>query len=275
MRFGYGRDGKRGRPSVVCGLLADRHGRPVAVRAYPDNTADPATVPDQVETPRRSFGLQRLVLIGDRGMLTDARIKDLRQYPGLGWIFALRSDHLRKLVEEDTLQPSLFDVTNLATIRSSQFPGELLVVCRNPLLAARRKHRREDLLPSTEQEFQRLQREIGRRTRKLFTANEISVKVGRLQNRFKMAKRFKTRIKHSLLEYSRKAAGVEREASLDGLFIVRTSENGMPADEAVRGYKQLTRVEKAFRCLKSVDPKVRPMHHRAERRVRAHLFLAC
>ena len=128
MRFGYSRDGKRGRPSVVYGLLADRRGRPVAVSAYPGNTADPATVPDQVETLRRSFGLRRLVLIGDRGMLTDARIEDLRQYPGLGWISALRSDRLRKLVEEGTLQPSLFDAANLAAIRSSQFPGELLVV---------------------------------------------------------------------------------------------------------------------------------------------------
>ena len=273
MRFGYSRDGKRGRPSVVYGLLADRRRRPVAVRAYPGNTADPATVPDQVETLRRSFGLRRLVLIGDRGMLTDARIEDPCQYPGLGWISALRSDRLRKLVEEGTLQPSLFDAANLAAIRSSQFPGELLAVCHNPLLAARRKHRREDLLRSTEQEFQRIQREIGRRTRKPLTATEIAVKVRRVRNRFKMAKHFRTRIEDSLLEYSRKAAGIEREAALDGLYIVRTSETGMSAEDAVRGYKQPTRVEQAFRCLKSVDLKVRPIHHRAERRVRAHLFV--
>ena len=210
MRFGCSRDGKRGRPSVVYGLLADRHGRPVTVRAYPGNTADPATVPDQVEALRRSFGLQRLVLVGDRGMLTDARIEDLRQFPGLGWISALRSSHLRRLVDEGTLQPSLFDATSLASFRSSLFPGEQLVVCYNPLLAARR----EELL-----------------------------------------------------------RGTEREAALDGLCIVRTCETGMPAEDVVRVYRQLTRVEKAFRCLQSVDLNVRPIHHRAERRVGAHLLV--
>ena len=214
MRFGDSRDGKRGRPSVACGLLADRHGRPVAVRAYPGNTADATTVPDQAEALRRSFGLQRLVLIGDRGMLTDARIEDLRQFPGLGWISVLRSGHLRRLVDEGTLQPSLFDAANLTTIRSSLFPGERLVVCCNPLLAARRRHRREELLRST-----------------------------------------------------------EREAALDGLCIVRTSETGMPAEDVVRGYRQLTRAEKAFRCVQSVDLKVRPIHHWAERRARAHLLV--
>ena len=154
----------------------------------------------------------------------------------------------------------------------------LLADRHNPLLAARRKHRREDLLCSTEQEFQRIRREIGRRTRKPLTATEIAVKVGRVRNWFRMAKHFTTRIEDSLLEYSRKAAGIEREAALDGLCIVRTSETGMPAEDAVRGYRQLTRVEQAFRCLKSVDLKVRPIRDRAERRVRAHLFvcmLAC
>ena len=274
MRFGYSRDGKRGRPSVVYGLLADRRGRPVAVRAYPGNTADPATVPDQIETLRRSFGLRRLVLIGDRGMLTDARIEDLCQYPGLGWISALRSDRLRKLVEEGTLQPSLFDAANLAAIRSSQVPGELLAVCHNPLLAARRKHRREDLLDSTEQEFQRIQREIGRRTRK--TAH------GHRDRREGRTRSEPVQDGEALPDADRgrpcsstaaRQPGIEREAALDGLYIVRTSETGMPAGDAVRGYQQLTRVEQAFRCLKSVDLKVRPIHHRAERRVRAHLFV--
>ena len=237
------------------------------------NTADPATVPDQVETLRRSFGLRRLVLIGDRGMLTDARIKDPRPYPGLGWISALRSDPLRRLVEEGTLQPSLFDATNLAAIRSSQFPGELLAVCHPPLLAVRRKHSREDLLRRTEQEFQRIQREILRRTRNLLTATEIGVKVSRVRNGFNMARHFRTRIEDSLHEYARKAAGIEREAALDGLYIVHTSETGMPAEDAVRGYQKLVRVDQAFRCLKSVDLKVRPIHHRAERQSRAHLVV--
>ena len=201
-------------------------------------------------------------------MLTDARIEDPRPYPGLGWISALR-----RLVEEATLQPSLFDATNLAAIRSSQFPGELLAVCHPPLLAVRRKHRREDLLRRTEQEFQRIQREIRRRTRNLLTATEIGVKVSRVRNGFKMARHFRTWIEDSLLEYACKAAGIEREAALDGLYIVRTSETGVPAEDAVRGYQKLVRVKQAFRCLKSVDLKVRPIHHRAERRVRAHLLV--
>ncbi len=272
-QFGYNRDGKRGTRSVVYGLLADRHGRPIAIQAYAGNTSDPSTVPDQVQTLRERFGLQRLVLVGDRGMLTAARIRDLRRHPGLGWISALRHHDLRRLVQHGCLQPSLFDERNLATICSPLFPAEQLVVCCNPLLAARRRTRRERLLKATEEGLGRIQREVQRRTKKLLTKDRIGVKVGRAVDRHKMAKHFRMTIEDNLLEYSRDAESIERERQLDGLYIVRTSQTEMEPEEAVRSYKQLTRVEQAFRCLQSVDLHVRPIHHRKEERVRAHLLL--
>ncbi|MDE0105234.1 MAG: IS1634 family transposase [Bryobacterales bacterium] len=273
-RFGYNRDGKRGTRSVVYGLMTDRHGRPIAVRAYPGNTADPNTVADQADALRDDFGLQRLVLIGDRGMLTDARIADLRRRPGLGWISALRHGHLRSLAQQGCLQPSLFDERNLATIHCpSLFPGEQLVVCYNPLLAQRRGQRRERLLEATEEAFQRIQREVGRRTKKPLKKDQIGVKVGRQAGRYKMAKHFRTTIEDSCFQYERDEQSIQREKDLDGLYIVRTSQTEMEPEDAVRSYKQLTRVEKAFRCLKSVDLHVRPIFHRLEKRVRAHLFV--
>ena len=272
-RFGYNRDRKRGTRSVVYGVLADRHGRPIAVQAYAGNTADPSTVPDQVETLRERFGLRQLVLVGDRGMLTNARIQDLRRHPGLGWISALRHGDLRRLVRNGCLQPSLFDERNLATIRSSLFPGERLVVCCNPLLAQRRGKRRERLLQATEEGLARIQREVRRRTKTPLKKDQIALKVGRQVGRHKMAKHFETTIEDNRLEYSRNAASIRRERQLDGLYIVRTSQTEMAAEEAVRSYKQLARVEKAFRCLKSVDLHVRPIYHRLEGRVRAHLLV--
>ncbi len=273
MQFGYSRDGKRGRPIVVYGVLADRRGRPVAVQAYPGNTADPTTVPDRVETLRSRFGLQRLVLVGDRGMLTDTQIEHLRQYPGLGWISALCHDAIRKLADEQSVQMSLFDQRNLAEIRSPLYPGERLVVCSNPALAARRRHQREDLLAATEEAFGRIQREVRRRTKKPLQATAIAKKVGRAQQRFKVGKHFETVIADGRFEFARNAVSIEREAALDGLYIIRTSQADLTAADVVRSYKNLTRVERAFRCLKTVDLMVRPIRHRAEDRVRAHIFL--
>ena len=273
MRFGYSRDGKRGRPIVVYGVLADRQGRPLAVQAYPGNTADPATVPDQVETLRDRFGLQRLVLVGDRGMLTDTQIEHLRQYPGLGWISALRHADIRQLAEEQTVQMSLFDHRNLAEIRSPLYPGERLVVCCNPGLAERRRHKREALLAATEEALERIRREVQRRTKKPLPATAIAEKVGRAKQRFKVAKHFETVIEDGRFEYSRNRHAIEREAALDGLYVIRTSQTDLQAADIVRSYKQLTRVERAFRCLKTVDLMVRPIRHRSEDRVRAHLFL--
>ena len=205
MQFGYSRDGKRGRPIVVYGVLADRRGRPVAVQAYPGNTADPTTVPDRIETLRERFGLQRLVLVGDRGMLTDTQIEHLRQYPGLGWISALCHDAIRQLADEQSVQMSLFDERNLAEIRSPLYPDERLVVCSNPALAARRRHKREALLVATEEAFGRIQREVRRRTRKPLPATAIAKKVGRAEQRFKVGKHFATVIADGRFEFSRNA----------------------------------------------------------------------
>ena len=269
MQFGYSRDRKRGRPLVVYGVLADRRGCPLAVQAYPD----PSTVPDQVATLRSRFGLQRLVLVGDRGMLTDTQIEHLRQYPGLGWISALCHDAIRKLADEESVQMSLFDARNLAEIRSPLYPDERLVVCSNPALAARRRHKREALLAATEEAFGRIQREVQRRTKKPLRATEIAKKVGRAQQRFKVAKHFETVIEDGRFEFSRGSVSIEREAALDGLYAIRTSQAELTAADVVRSYKNLTRVERAFRCFKTVDLMVRPIRHRAEERVRAHLFL--
>ena len=250
MQFGYSRDGKRGRPSVVYGVLADRRGRPVAVQAYPGNTGDPTSVPDRIASLRSRFGLQRLVLVGDRGMLTDTQVEHLRQYPGLGWISALRHDDIRQLAAERSVQMSLFDHRNLAEIRSPLYPDERLVVCSNPALDGRRRHKREDLLAATEELFERIQREVRRRTKKPLRATEIATKVGRAQQRFKVGKHFRTVIEDGRFEFSRNAVSIEREAALDGLYVIRTSQADLTAEDVVRSYKQLTRVERAFRCLK-------------------------
>ena len=274
-RFGHSRDGKRGRPVVVYGLLADAQGRPVAVRAHPGDTADPNTLPGEVERLRGDFGLERVVLVGDRGMLTDARIEDLRRHPGLGWISALRHHAIRKLVEGGAFQPSLFDERGLAEIASDAYPGERLVVCRNPLLAERRRRKREELLAATEAGFERVAKEVGRRTRKPLSAADIAEKAARVKARFKVGKHFETDIADGAFSWSRRQADIEREAAVDGFYAVRTDQPAerLSAEDAVRSYKNLARVERAFRCLKTVDLRVRPIHHRVEKRVRAHLFL--
>ncbi len=273
MRFGYSRDGKRGRPIVVYGLLADRQGRPLAVQAYPGNTADPTTVPDQVQTLRKRFGLQRVVLVGDRGMLTDTQIETLRQHPGLGWVSALRHHDIRRLAEDKSVQMSLFDTRNLAEIRSPLYPGERLIVCCNPALAERRRNKREALLAATEEALERIRREVLRRTKKPLAATDIAEKVGRVKQGYKVGKHFQTEIAAGHFEFQRDAHSIEREASLDGLYVIRTSESNLQAADVVRSYKQLTRVERAFRCLKTVDLLVRPIRHRKPDRVRAHLLL--
>ena len=275
MRFGYSRDGKKGRPIVVYGLLADSRGVPVALQAYPGNAGDPATVPDQLEKLREEFGLSNIVLVGDRGMLTEARIEDIRRYPGIGWISALRGDAIRELVEKEKIRPSLFDERDIAEIRSDEYPGERLVVCRNPVLAEYRAANRENLLELSEEKFERIAREVGRRTKKPLTAGEIGMKVGGVKNKFKVAKHFEFVIEDGRFEYRRDEKNIEKEKSLDGIYVIRTDRSAeeLPADDTVRSYKNLCRVEKAFRCMKTVDLRIRPIRHRREQRVRAHLFL--
>ena len=279
---GHDRDGKKGLPIIVYGLMTDRVGRPVAVQVYPGNTGDPATVPDQVEKLRVRFKLSRAVLVGDRGMLTQACIRKLKKHPGLGWISALRSGSIRKLLQEGALHASLFDERNLAEIESPEFPGERLVAGRsllgsrfNPDLAERRRHKRDELLAATERALTRIAAAVARRTRKPMTPDEIGVKVGKVINRFKVAKHFTWTIKDGAFDWSRNQDSIRHEAALDGIYVVRTSEPAarLSAEDTVRSYKDLARVEQAFRCLKGIDLRVRPIRHRTEDHVRAHIFL--
>ena len=275
MQFGHNRDGKRDRPIVVYGVLADSMGRPLAVEAYAGNTGDPTTVPDQVEKIRGRFGLERVVLVGDRGLLTETQINHLKRYPGLGWVSALRHHQIRRLVESEAVQLSLFDERHLAEVRSPDYPGERLIVCHNPLLAEHRRQKREALLTATEEALARIARQVARRTRTPLSATEIAEKLGRVKNRFQVAKHFRTQIADGSFHYERRTEAIIREAQLDGFYMLRTSEpaDRLPTAAVVRRYKDLTRVERAFRSLKTVDLHIRPIRHRVESRVRAHLFL--
>ena len=275
MRFGCNRDGKRGRPQVVHTVLTAPGGCPVAVRAYPGNTTDSHTVADQVLKLRGQFGLERVVLVGDRGLLTQVRIEHLKRHPGLGWVSALRAPQVRSLVEGGALQLSLFDERNLAEFASPQYPGERLVGCWNPLPAEERARKREELLAATEAALERIAREAARRTRTPLDAARIGQKVGRVINRHKMAKHFRWEVRGGRLFHTRDHARIEAEARLDGLYVLRTSEpvQRLPAEDTVRTYKGLADVERWFRTLKGRDIRVRPIRHRDERRVRAHLFL--
>ena len=244
--------------------MCNADGIPVAVEVYPGNTSDSTTVPDQVEKLRSRFGLQKVVLAGDRGMLTEARIDKIKEYPGLGWISALPSRAVKELVEGESLQLSLFDEKNLAEITSPDFPGERLVVCKNPLLAEERARKREDLLRATEKDLGKIEREVARRTRTILTAGEIGKKVGKVSSRYKMDKHFKMTIADGVFSFERDEESIMREAGLDGIYVVRTGEpeEKISAEDVVRGYKNLTKVEKLFRTLKGMDIKVRPIRHR-------------
>jgi transposase len=273
--YGHNRDGKKGLPIIVYGLLTDAQGRPVALDVYPGNTGDPATVPDQVEKLRGRFALRRVVLVGDRGLLTQTQIDTLQEYPGLGWISALRSEALRELLARGRLQRSVFDHQDLAEIRSPDFPGERLIACYNPLLAERRQQKRQRLLEATEADLRRLEAEVRRRTKKPLPAAAIGLKAGKVMGRYKMAKHFRLEIAAGRFGWARDAAAIQREQQLDGIYVIRTSERAkdFPAAACVRTYKSLGRVEQAFRCFKGLDLRVRPIHHRVDPRVRAHLFL--
>lgn len=273
-QFGHDRDGKK-LPVILYGLLTDEVGRPVAIEVYRGNTGDPTTVADQIDKLRGRFGLARVVLVGDRGMLTQAQINKLKEHPGLGWISSLRSAAIRSLVDKGYLQRSLFDETNLAEIRSPDFPGERLIACFNPLLATDRRRKREELLAATEKDLERLGREVKRRTRTLLGKAEIGVKAGRILGRFKMAKHFRLTIGDGAFSWARREDAIEREAALDGIYVIRSSQTQqeMSAPDAVRKYKSLAVVERAFRCFKGVDLLVRPIHHHTEAHVRAHVFL--
>jgi len=275
-RLGHNRDGKRGKLQIVFGLLCNAEGCPVAVEVFPGDTGDPTTLKSQIRKIRDHFGLRRVVFVGDRGMITQARIsEELKPVEGLDWITALKAVQIRKLVESGSLQLSLFDEQDLAEITDPAYPGERLVVCRNPLLAAERRRKRQELLAATEKELQKIAEATSRPKRALKGKTKIALKVGRVINKFKMAKHFHLSIQDDAFSFERKEDSISREAALDGIYIIRTSlsADAMAAQDVVGAYKQLSVVERAFRSYKSIDLKVRPIHHRLETRVRAHVFL--
>jgi hypothetical protein len=270
---GHSRDGRPDRAQIVFGLLTDEAGCPIAVEAFSGNTADPSTLEAQIGKLRDRFGLREIVLVGDRGMLTSARIERLRELGGIGWVSCLRSPAIRGLVAAGDLQLSLFDETNLAEIASPDFPGERLVVCRNPVLAADRARTRDELLAVTETELARVAAMVERGS--LRSAAAIGLRAGRVVNRKKMAKHFVLEIADGVFRFRRDAASIAAEAALDGLYVVRTSVSAerLDAPGVVETYKRLAAVERDFRALKGDDLAVRPIFHWREDRVRAHLFL--
>jgi transposase len=275
VQFGHSRDGKRGKPIVVYGVLTDVQGRPVAVEVYPGNTGDPRTVTDQVAKLKGRFGLGRVVLVGDRGMLTQTQIEVLKTHPGIGWISALRSEKVRQLADEKHLQLSLFDKKNLAEIRSAAFPEERLIACFNPLLAEERRRKRDELLAATETRLAKISAQVARRTQTPLSAAQIGQKVGKVINRHKVGKHFAVSIADGQFRFTRRTDAIARETELDGLYVIRTSEpeQALSAQDIVRSYKNLAQVERAFRTLKGMELRIRPIHHRDEARVRAHIFL--
>lgn len=270
---GYSRDRKTGTLQVNYGLLTDARGCPVAVSVHEGNTADSVTFMPAVRKLREDFGIQRMVMVGDRGMVSQKAIDELRQSDGVGWITALKSASIRALVEQGQLQMGLFDERNLLEITSPEYPGERLMACRNEALAKLRAHKREDLLAATERSLVEIKVRV--EAGKLKGKDKIGVRVGKVVNKYKVAKHFELNIDDAALSWTRRSDTIASEAALDGLYIVRTSLAAEQADAptCVRSYKSLANVERAFRSIKTIDLKVRPIHHRLADRVRAHIFL--
>jgi transposase len=272
---GYSRDGKKGTLQIVYGLLCAPDGCPVAIEVFDGNTADPMTLATQVEKLKQSFRLDHVVLVGDRGMITQARITDDIKSAGLDWISSLRAPAIKTLVESGALQLSLFDQRDMASITAPAFPGERLVVCRNPDLAAERTRKREELLTATERDLIRIQTAVARKRNPLRGTAKIALAVGTVINRHKMSKHFDLDIGDATFSFARKATEIATEAATDGVYVLRTSLSAESLDDVatVRSYKSLALVERAFRCIKTVDLHVRPVYHRLADRVRAHVFL--
>ena len=272
-KLGYNRDGKRGLLQINYGLLTDARGCPVAVSVYEGNVTDSKTLMPQIKRLREDFGIEQLVMVGDRGMIASKAIDELRQTEGIDWITALRSVSIRVLVEQGHLQLGLFDERNLIELSSPDYPGERLLACRNPELARLRAHKREQLLCATELNLSKIKARVD--ATKLSGRDKIGLRVGKVVNQYKVAKHFELTIGDNAFTFARKHEHIAAEALLDGIYIVRTSVSVAQMDSAqcVRNYKSLANVERAFRSLKTVDLKVRPIHHRTAERVRAHIFL--
>jgi len=270
---GYSRDQKVGKDQIEYGLLTDPAGRPVAVEVFSGNTADPTAFTHAVERIRGRFKLKRLVLVGDRGMITSARIEALRELGGMGWITCLRAAQIKALAEDGPLQPGLFDQTNLAEITHPDFPGERLMCCRNPALAAERARKRAELLAATEAELDKVTRLV--QAGRLAGAAKIGVRTGKVLGKFKVAKHFDLQITDTAFAYQRRQAQIAAEAALDGIYVIRTSVAADQLDTAgvVEAYKRLANVERDFRSLKTIDLALRPIHHWRDGRVRAHVLV--
>ena len=273
--FGYNRDGKKGKMQIVYGLVCAADGCPVAVEVFEGKTGDPATLGAQIAKLKARFGLTRVVLVGDRGLLTEARLDEEVAPAGLDWITALRAPAIRALAEGGVLQPDLFDQRDLASITAPDYPGERLIVCRNPDLARERARKRDDLLAATERDLAEVARAVARRRRPLRGADAIGLRAGAVLNRHKVGKHFDLTITDDRFSFERKQAAIADEAKLDGIYVIRTNVPAAVLDDAatVGAYKGLSQVERAFRSLKTVDLEIRPIHHRLSDRVRAHVFL--
>jgi transposase len=275
-QYGHSRDERPGNLQIVFGLLTNPEGCPVAVEVFEGNTADPKTVAGQIRKLRQRFELQQVVIVGDRGMLTSARIReDLQSEEGVRWITALRAPQIQQLAADGNLQLSLFDQQDLAEIQHPAYPGERLIACRNPLLAEERKRKREELLTATEKQLEKIRAATQRKRRPLRGKKEIGLAVGKVLGRYKMGKHLQLTIEEDRFDWQRKPASIEREAALDGIYVIRTSvpASDLTGQQVVATYKSLSTVERAFRSMKSVDLKVRPIHHHHPERVKAHVFL--
>ncbi|MBA3309668.1 MAG: IS1634 family transposase, partial [Nocardioidaceae bacterium] len=271
---GYSRDGKKNRTQIEYGLLTDPEGRPVAIKVFAGNTADPTAFTDAVQIVRDKFKLTDLVMVGDRGMITAARINALREHTDLGWLTALRAPAIKTLAAAGgPLQPTLFDEQNLAEITHPDYPGERLVACRNPFLADERARKRSELLAATEAIIAPVIAAVA--AGRLSGADQIGLKVGKVIDKYKMAKHFETTITNTSLTLTPKSAQITAEAALDGIYVIRTSVPAQSLDAAavVTAYKNLARVERDFRTIKVDDLDLRPIYHRLEDRVRAHVFI--
>jgi hypothetical protein len=274
-KHGYSRDHRPDKLQIVYGLLCNRDGCPVAIEVFEGNTGDPMTLGSQVRKLKERFGLERVVVVGDRGMITSARISADLEPAGLDWITALRAPKIQELVNGGALQLSLFDDRNLAEITSSAYPGERLIVCRNPLLAEERRRKRAELLAATERDLSRIKLAVERKRNPLRGRAEIGLKVGAVLDQHKMAKHYELTIDDASFAWRRKEDAIAAEAQLDGIYVIRTNvpKEDLTAEQTVATYKSLSQVERAFRCLKTIDLEIRPIHHWLAPRVRAHVFL--
>jgi len=275
-KLGHSRDEKSGKLQIVVGLLTNRDGCPIAVEVFAGNTGDPKTVAGQIAKIRERFGIERVVLVGDRGVLTSARIReDLKPTEGIDWITALRAPSIQHWSRRVLCRWDLFDEKDLAEISDPAYPGERLIACKNPILAEERARKREDLLKATEKELAQVAAATQRAKRPLRGASAIGLRVGRVLGHFKMGKHFQIRIENNGFQYERDQKRIDDESALDGIYVIRTSvlPDQLSGSDTVRCYKRLSTVERAFRSTKTVDLKIRPVHHRLEKRVRAHVLL--